>query len=159
MECELFFFHLRNILTNNSKILKDIGQINDFKEFKPSEELDLYSPKIFKEYDPWDVIYFCVFFRPKKEREILANKYYQLESAITAYILSADFIIESTDEYDDILDKRFPIIKEINNQKIKFVKDYNDSIVDLKEQHNVIIRLLNEIESYPLRGYKLYPFT
>jgi hypothetical protein len=158
-DCQLFFFHLRYILNNNSFLLESIKPIRDFDDFSPNDELELYSPKIIKEYDPRDVIFYCLFFRSKKSRDILSEKYYTLESAITFYIESAIIIIESEEEYNEILDKDSLFFNGMNSQKKEFVKDYNEAIIDLKEQHDKILEVLDEIDSFPFKGHKYYPFA
>jgi hypothetical protein len=158
-DCQLFFFHLRNILNNNSFLLESIKPIRDFDDFSPNDELDLYSPKIIKEYDPRDVIFYFVFFRSKKSRDILSEKYYTLESAITFYIESANIIIESEDEYNEILDKDSLFFNGMNSQKKEFVKDYNEAIIDVKVQHDKILEVLDEIDSFPFKRHKYYPFA
>jgi hypothetical protein len=50
-DCELFFFHLRNLLNNNSEILKDIKPLNEFDDFILNDELELYNPDIIFNYD------------------------------------------------------------------------------------------------------------
>ncbi len=157
-DCELFFFHLRNLLNNNSEILKDIKPVYNFDDFIPNDELELYNPNIIFDYDTRDVIAYCVHYRKTSKRKELSDHYYMLEKAIKFYSLSLDFISESADEYEEIdADSVFPQFN--NNRKRDFIKDYNESIEELKEQHELIVFLTTQIEATPLKGAWFFPFA
>lgn len=157
-DCELFFFHLRNLLNNNSEILKEIKPLYDFDEFVPNDELDLYNPNIIYDYDTRDVIAYCVHYRKTTKRKELSDHYYNLEKAIKIYSLSLDFISDSAEEFEEIhSDSFFPQFN--NNRKRDFLKEYNESIEDLKEQHELIVFLTNQIERTQLKGELLFPFA
>lgn len=69
-----------------------------------------------------------------------------------------NFVSESAEEYEDIIEKSRILQSNINEKK-EFIKDYNDSIEELKEQHGIIALLTNQIEQVPLRGKWLFPFA
>ncbi len=157
-DCELFFFHLRNLLNNNSEILKEIKPIQNFEEFIPNDELKLYNPNLIFNYDTRDVIANCVHYRKLTKRKELSDLYCNLERMINSYSLSLDFILESAEEHEEIYrDSVFP--QFAGNRKREFIKDYNESIEELKEQHDFIELLTIQIEEVPLRGKWLFPFA
>ncbi|MBK7966662.1 MAG: hypothetical protein IPK10_16235 [Bacteroidetes bacterium] len=62
------------------------------------------------------------------------------------------------EEFEEIYnDSVFPQFN--NNRKKEFIKNYNEAIEEMKEQHNFIVLVTTQIEDIPLRTKWLFPLA